>query len=93
MAQVIELALHARARRIFQLFLRRHGLDFFLARFEDEHFERIDPKKLDLVMTLASEAPGAFDPELAGPQAASARNMIRRMLIKKLAFQMVEAGQ
>jgi hypothetical protein len=98
MADVIELALHARARRILQLFLRRHGLDFFLEQREDEHFSRIDNRKVDFVLTLASRVSGpgfrriedtAGDP---ARQIGSCRSMLRRILIRRMVFDLVEAG-
>lgn len=92
MAEVIELALHARARRILFLFLRRHGLDFFLEQRDDESFSRLDDRKIDLVMRLACEArrvPFGVDTE---QQDDSARGMVRRILIRRLALSLVEAG-
>lgn len=89
MADVIELALHARARRILFLFLRRHGLDFFLERRYDESFSRLDNRKIDLVLRLAQEVgrPRGRD------QLESARSMVRRILIRRMALQLVaDAG-
>ncbi len=87
MAEVIELALHARARRILFLFLRRHGLDFFLERRDEENFSRIDDRKVDLVMRLADEVRADVEDDV---QRSSARAMLRRILIRRLAFQLVE---
>jgi len=92
MTEVIELALHARARRLLLLLLRRHGLDFFLDHRPEEHFPRIDPRKVDLVVHLSRRAsaqwPVGTNPEL---QEVSARGMVRRILIRRLASRLVEA--
>lgn len=90
MAEVIEFALHGRTRRILQLFLRRQGLDFFLENRTDEHFSRIDPRKIDLVLTLADRSPGPVSPQ--GDRLASPRSMVRRILIRRMAVQLVETG-
>ncbi len=98
MANVIEIALHSRAHRLMNIFLRRHGLDFFLEQREDEHFTRIDNQKVDLVLTLASKASAKDLRYLtrtashASQQVSSCRSMLRRTLIRKMAFDMVEAG-
>jgi hypothetical protein len=92
MTEVLELALHARARRLLFLLLRRHGLDFFLDQRPDEHFPRIDPRKVDLVIHLCRRArPGAAAAGDDEVQEASARAMVRRILIRRLATRLVEA--
>ncbi|RMG17107.1 MAG: hypothetical protein D6729_09585 [Deltaproteobacteria bacterium] len=93
MAEVIQLALHARARRILMLLMRRHGIDFFLEQRPGEHFARIDDQKVDLVLSLAgtSSSPVPFDaPD--DTEEARCRAMIRRILIRRLALDLVEAG-
>ena len=98
MADVIEIALHSRAHRLMNLFLRRHGLDFFLEQREDEHFTRIDNRKVDFVLTLASKASAPSFKRLSGSQGdaarqiGSCRSMLRRILIRKMAFDLVDQG-
>ncbi len=93
MAEVIQLALHARARRILMLLIRRHGMDFFLEHRPGEHFSRIDDRKVDLVLSLAG-APNSPVPFAAASDSdeARCRAMIRRILIRRLALDLVEAG-
>lgn len=93
MAEVIQLALHARARRILMLLIRRHGIDFFLEQRPGEHFSRIDDRKVDLVMSLAG-APNSPVPfsEASDSDEARCRAMVRRLLIRRLALDLVEAG-
>lgn len=97
MAEVIEIAIHSRAHRLMNLFLRRHGLEFFLEQREDEHFRRIDNRKVDFILTLAGKVstPGfrrLSECNDAAIQIGSCRTMLRRILIKKMAFGMIENG-
>ena len=98
MADIIEISLHGRAHRLLNIFLRRHGLDFFLEQRDDEHFSRIDNRKVDFVLTLASKVSAPSFHRLSnsqgdpGKQIGSCRSMLRRILIRRLAFDMVEDG-
>ncbi len=98
MADIIEISLHSRAHRLMNIFLRRHGLDFFLEQRNDEHFSRIDNRKVDLVLTLASKVSAPSFQRLSktpgdpAEQIGSCRSMLRRILIRKMAFDLVDQG-
>ena len=88
MLNVVDLALHAEARRSLQGVLRDRGLNFFLSR-AGRGPARIDNRRIAWVV----EAARRRSPRIpAADDVARTRRVVRRELIRRLTEHMLSAG-
>ena len=94
MGEVIDLNAVRHGHRLFRLFLRQHGLPYFLAQTRSQDsaaVPRLDPAVLEATLSMAAEwitLRGAQPPN--APTRALLLRDLRRLLIAQIAHQLVQ---
>ena len=91
MAEIIDLALVADARRFFHKLLAQRGLAYFLRQDARRPFQ-IEPSKVELVVRTASRTRAAHMPRPPPPAVEHVRKEIRRELIRRVVEAMLQTG-
>lgn len=91
MAEIIDLALVADARRYFHKLLDQRGLAYFLQKDAQRPFQ-IEPSKVELVVRTASRVRASHLPKPPSPAVEHVRKEIRRELIRRVVEAMLRTG-
>jgi hypothetical protein len=91
MAEIIDLALVADARRYFHKLLDSRGIAYFL-RNEGQHLFQIEPTKVEMVVRTAARARPAHLPRPPQRAVDHCRKEIRRELIRRVVEAMLQTG-
>ncbi len=94
MSKVINLAPFFKAQRLVEELESQSGMDYFTLREDSGPAYRIDPEKLDRIVSLATRDSRNHMPWLSVSERdlEFCRRFLRRTLIHKLALGLVEAG-
>lgn len=91
MADIIDLALVADARRLFHKLLDKRGINYFLAKDARRPFQ-IEQSKVEMIIRTAARSRPAHLPKPPRHAVEYCRKEIRRELLRRVVEEMLQTG-